>query len=125
MSAGLVLGNINSHTAFWFIKPESEPDYLLHEIRTGGPAGQFSGVAEAFESAYGKTSSSRVEKWQNKAGASFDNTVMVWRNQVSEIEAKNFGDTIQVFSITHRLLSLNKIVSERLNRVSAANAKRL
>lgn len=124
-SAGVVLGDINSNTNFFFLNPNGENARYLAWIETSGPSASFDVLLPSFRKAYGEPSSVRVEKWQNQMGAVFDSRVYEWRNDVSIIEFKEFGRTSHVFALEHRLKPLMQELHIRLRDQAIGAADRL
>ncbi len=67
---------------------------------------QFLSLLSVFTAKYGAPTM-KTEKWQNRAGASFDNTVAIWKFKDGELELKQIGSRIdntdvQFFSRVNR-----------------------
>lgn len=122
--AGLMLVDVGATTEFFFLKPEGARDYILFWITSGGPAERFAGIAETFISAYGPPQADRIERWQTLTGTSFDNRVIVWSNDASEIELRELGDTAHVFRLTHRLKALFAVLEQRIRRINQENSRK-
>jgi hypothetical protein len=52
-----------------------------------------SSLSEALEAKYGAPSKTETRKWQNRAGAAFDNVVQVWLFSDGALELRSMGDT--------------------------------
>jgi hypothetical protein len=48
-------------------------------------------LLSAFTAKYGPASTTKIEKWQSKAGATFDNAVSTWQFKGGELELKAMG----------------------------------
>ncbi len=121
--AGLLLVDVGSTTEFFFLKPEGARDHILFWITSGGPTERFASIAETFIVAYGQPQDDRTEQWQTLTGTNFDNRVLVWQNDASEIELREFGDTAYVFRLAHRLTALFAILEQRVRRINRENTR--
>ncbi|MHA0319032.1 hypothetical protein ACXY7D_11920 [Sphingomonas melonis] len=52
----------------------------------------FSDLADAFKAKYGAPTKTETEKWQNKMGATFDNTVLTWQFDDGRLELRAMGN---------------------------------
>lgn len=50
-------------------------------------------LMSAFTAKYGSPSASKTEKWQSKAGATFDNVVTTWHFKGGDLELKAMGSS--------------------------------
>lgn len=102
-SAGLLLGDIPSHTEFYFYRPSNENEPVLFYITSGGPSGKFEELAGLFERSLGAPSIIQTETVKNGLGANFENTIIKYVSVSSEIEISRYGETLRVLSVEHRL----------------------
>jgi hypothetical protein len=55
----------------------------------------YQSVADAFTTKYGQPAKMEVRKWQSKAGATFDNRVMIWKfSGSSTLELESMGSEV-------------------------------
>jgi hypothetical protein len=123
--AGLVLGDINSRTTFFFISEDGRQEPRLFRIESGGPSGSYAELSNAFVSAYGVPSKASQEQYQTKGGSIFANKISTWENASSFIRLTQFGETTEVFEVVHSLKPLDKVFEKNLTEVTARKAKTL
>lgn len=123
MDAGLGLVDQQLDTAFYFL-PDEQGKLRLFWIVTRGPASLFDRFAAIMTKAYGAPAT-KVEKWQNRIGNTFDNQVDLWSTTSSEIEFRQLGDSSDVFRLEHRLKPLWQRFSSQMDAADSEAAKRL
>ncbi len=74
----------------------------------------FPTYSSAFEAKYGKSCRFEHPKWQNRAGATFDNTVVTWCFTTGELQLTEMSVQQQIGLVTY---------TDTLNKVPAASAK--
>ena len=111
-AAGLVLGDINSSTTFFFVRipPANEP--VLYKITSGGPSGEFDAIAEMYQETLGTSNKTHTESVQNSLGASFDNKIITYKNNSSMIILEKYSETLHKFSVTYILNDGQKIINQ-------------
>ena len=73
----------------------------------------------------GRPSLTHNEVVQNKFGATFNNIVTVWNNNVSNIRLEKHYGTLDTIAIIHTLKSLNNLAQNKINAARKKRAKRL
>lgn len=89
----------------------TDRDGKIEELRATFTSNSFGTVIAALEEKYGKPTSSQAEQIQNKAGASFSNTVTTWKLPDGEIVATERSGKIETMSLR---MSTNKVIAQRV-----------
>jgi hypothetical protein len=119
--AGLVLGDINSSTEYYFYPPKQGAEPVLFQITSLGPSARFSGVAALYKEAFGSPTKTRTETVQNRVGGVFSNRIIEYHNAVSSIQLSRYGETLRIFKVEYWL----RPILERLNTaVGAVNRRK-
>lgn len=124
MPAGVGLGSRLVSTEFYFLAPEGEREKRLFWIETRGPTNVADAMLPSFVKEYGEPADERTEPWLSKSGAKFDNTIRVWKNDVSEVEFRRLGSTLNGFELEHRFLPLMDLFNHRAARRASGTARR-
>jgi hypothetical protein len=124
-SAGLVLGDLNSLTSFFFISEDGQQEPRLFLIKSGGPSDSFEPLIRAFTTALGKPAKTSKEPIQTQMGSTFENVTVTWENKSSVVEVQQFVETTQVLEVRHILKPLMGIFQKKLADGQAAKAKKL
>jgi hypothetical protein len=56
---------------------------------------------QAFEEKYGPPCNSSTEKWQNRAGSTFDNPVVIWCFSTGKLKLEQLGPSLKYGSVTY------------------------
>lgn len=62
----------------------------------------FNNLAEAFTAKYGEPSASETRQWQSRAGAVFDNQVLIWQFRGGTLELRQRGSQVDYGSFMFR-----------------------
>ncbi|WP_161963328.1 hypothetical protein [Xanthomonas campestris] len=124
-SAGVILGDIPSHTKFHFIRQKPEDEPRLFYITSSGPTANYDDLVATFTQALGKPSSVKSGDVQNRLGASFKNDITTWSNTSSKVVISRYGDTIRLLQVEHILTPLWKSLESGLSSGRADKAKNL
>ena len=67
---------------------------VLYLVNAGFPNPQYLSLQQVFRAKYGNPSKIEIRKWQSKAGATFDNTVIQWRFKGGVLELESMGSKV-------------------------------
>jgi len=70
---------------FRYIAMPGEQQGKLYQVTIVFTSNGFQGIVDALTSKFGPPTEVKTQKWENPAGGTFDNDVVVWRNRVSSI----------------------------------------
>jgi hypothetical protein len=124
LSAGLNFGDKPAPTEFYFMAPAADREPVLFWIKTKGPADGFDALAAALRKEYGPPAAKGVEPVRNVAGRRLDTPVIVWRNDVSQVRLKRFGETAEIFDLQHVLTPVMDELDRKLGQRSADATRR-
>ena len=78
--AGVVLGDINSRTEFYFYPPEPGAEPVLFQITSLGPSSKFSEIVGLYGEVLGPPTKVSTKQVQNRLGAVFSNQIVEYHN---------------------------------------------
>ena len=112
-------------TYFYFVKPESSEDYFLYKIISTSKQPIFNELLQAYQAAIPTEAKLENNLAQNALGATFENIIVSWENEVSTIRLDRYYSDLETLGIVLTLKQLDAIVSERESGVVEDRAGRL
>jgi PDZ domain len=122
---GLILGDLQSRTTFFFISEDGLKEPQLFRIDSSGPSSSYAELSDAFIAAYGAPSAIVKGAYQTKSGSTFTNEIATWKNESSSISLSQYGESTEVFHVTHLLVPLEKLFDAKLTELAAVKGKTL
>jgi hypothetical protein len=125
MSAGLVLGVLNSGTDFFFFPPCKGCMPVLFMIETGGGVSwNFDYPARLFREAYGAPQSTRNVAVQDQTGNAVSKKIIQYKKSVSTITLEQFGETLRLARIRYSLTPVRHRFETSLRAVVKGKANK-
>ena len=124
-SADLLIADWGGNTDFYFVNPEGTTDYILYEIITTSKQPIFDELLDAYKVAMGKNPLISTPLIQNRMGATFENIIAQWENEVSTLRLEKYYSDLRTLGITYTLKSLKESGEKRIRKISEERAKKL